>query len=159
MAVPVPPDQCAEQLAEFFLAQADVCGLILEKSKLQQTMVEERREDDLLVLLADKQKLIARQQALSVKAAPFRSQWEKGAREQAAPGARAKVEEAWNRLRGTLDEIMRLEDASRAVLEEQKGKVSLDIGLVQRGKAVNKAYGGAAAYRPPAAPRYSDRKG
>ncbi len=159
MALPVSPGQCAEQLAGLLRSQTEVCGLILEKSKLQQTMVEERREDDLLVLLADKQKLIDRHQALAVKAAPYRALWEKGLREQADPAARAGVEEAWNALRGTLDEIVRLEDASRAVLEEQKGKLSLDIGHVQRGRAVNKAYGGAATYRPPAAPRYSDKKG
>ncbi len=159
MALPVPPGQCAEQLAALLRAQADVCALILEKSRQQQTMVEERREDDLLVLLADKQKLIDRHQALAVKAAPYRALWERGGREQAGRDERAGVEEAWNALRETLDEIVRLEDASRAVLEEQKGKVSLDIGNVQRGKAVNRAYGGAATYRPPAAPRYSDRKG
>lgn len=159
MAISASPEQCAEQLAAFLLSQADVCGLILEKSKMQQVMVRERREDELLVLLADKQRLIDKQQGLAAKSAPFRARWENGARGQASPAAHAKVEEAWNRLRETLDAIVKLEDESRAVLEEQKGKVSLDIGLVQRGKALNKAYGGAAVYRPPATPRYSDKKG
>ncbi len=159
MALPVSPDQCADQFAKLLLAQADVCGRILEKSRLQQTMVEERREDELLVLLADKQKLIDKHQDLAAKTAGVRDQWENGAREKAGASARAAVEAAWNALRGTLDEIVKLEDASRAVLEAQKGKVSLDIGNLQRGKALNRAYGGAATYRPPAAPRYSDKKG
>ena len=159
MALPVSPDQCAEQLAALLRSQADVCKLILEKTKMQQTMVEESREDDLLVLLADKQKLIDKHQGLAAKAAPFRDQWENGAREKAGPAAHAKVEEAWNTLRDTLDEIVKLEDVSRAFLEKQKSKVSLDIGNLQRGKAVNKAYGGAAVYRPPSTPRYSDKQG
>jgi hypothetical protein len=162
MALSASPDQCAKDFAALLRSQADVCKQILEKSERQQTMVTERREDELLVLLADKQKLIDRHQALAGKAAPFRAQWEEGVREKASPAARADVEDAWNRLRETLDAVVRLEDASRAVLEEQKGKISLDIGLVQRGKAVNKAYGGAAAavYRKVAAPpRYSDKQG
>lgn len=159
MALAASPNQCAEQLAALLLSQADVCALILEKSNTQQKMVEERREDELLVLLADKQKLIDRQQSLSARVAPFRQQWEGGARERADAAARAKVEDAWNKLRETLDAVVKLEDASRAVLEEQKGKVSIDIGKLQRGKALNKAYGGAATYRPPATPRYSDKQG
>ncbi len=78
MAQSASPDHCAEQLAALLLSQAEVCGLILEKSKLQQSMVEDQREDELLVLLADKQKLIDRQQALAARAAPFRQQWEAG---------------------------------------------------------------------------------
>lgn len=159
MTSPLGPEECAESLAGALNAQADICRQILEKSREQQTMVEERREDELLSLLADKQRLIDQHQALAAKAAPFRAQWEERARDQAGPAAHAKVEEAWNRLRETLDQIVQLEDASRAILEEQKSKVSLDIGKLQRGKAVNKAYGGAATYRPPSAPRYSDKQG
>jgi hypothetical protein len=159
MALSVSPDHCAEQLAALLRSQAEVCGLILKQSKTQQKMVEEQREDELLVLLAEKQKLIDRQQALATRAAPFRQQWEGGAREKAGDAARADVEAAWNSLRETLDAVVQLEDASRAVLEQQKGKVSLDIGKLQRGKALNKAYGGTAMYRPPAAPRYSDKQG
>lgn len=159
MTSPLGPEQCAENLAKALDAQADICRQILEKSREQQKMVEERREDELLSLLADKQRLIDQHQALAVKAAPFRTQWEERARGQASPAAHAKVEEAWNRLRETLDEIVKLEDASRAILEEQKSKVSVDIGKLQRGKAVNKAYGGAATYRPPSGPRFSDKQG
>ncbi len=159
MALPVSPDQCAEQLARLLTAQTGVCRQILEQSKQQQTLVEQGREDELLVLLAEKQTLIDRHQSLASQTAPFRKQWEEGARETAGGEARARVETAWNALGETMGEIVRLEDASRAFLEGQKGKVSLDIGNLQRGKALNKAYGGAAAYRPPAAPRYSDKQG
>lgn len=152
------PEQCALELAKLLDAQADVCRDILEKSKLQQQLVEERREDELLSLLGDKQKLIDKHQTLVDKANPYREQWEAGVRERVSPAAHAEVERAWNGLREVLDEIIRLEDASRAYLEEQKGKVSLDIGKLQRGKIVNKAYGGS-TYRPPAQPRYSDKQG
>lgn len=152
------PEQCAQELAKLLNAQADVCRNILEKSRMQQQLVEERREDELLSLLGDKQKLIDEHQKLADQANPFREQWEAGARERVGAESRAKVEQAWNGLREVLDEIIKLEDASRAYLEEQKGKVSLDIGKLQRGKIVNKAYGGS-AYRPPAQPRYSDKQG
>lgn len=151
------PDQCAEELARLLEQQAEVCGKILEKSKMQQILVEERREDELLSLLGDKQRLIETHQKLSGQAAPYRERWENGAREQVGPEAHARVEAAWNSLRNVLDEIVRLEDASRAYLQEQKSKLSVDIGNLQRGKMVNKAYGG--GYRPPPGARYSDKEG
>lgn len=154
----VSPDQCARELARLLDAQTLVCRDILEMSRKQQELVEERREDDLLSLLVDKQRLIDNHQKLSEQAQPYRSQWEASARASAGPEAHAMVEKAWNGLRMVLDEIVTLEDASRAKLEEQKGKVSMDIGKLQRGKIVNKAYGGA-GLRPPPAARYSDQEG
>ncbi len=153
------PEQCAQELAKLLNAQTEVCGGILEKSRTQQRLVEERDEEKLLSLLADKQVLIDRHQKLVEQTNPLRMEWEAGARARVSPGAHALVERAWSELRDVLDEIVRLEDASRAMLEEQKGRLSVDIGNLQRGKIVNRAYGGAKAYRPPASPRYSDKKG
>lgn len=158
MANPPTPNECAQELARLLNAQADVCRSILEKSRTQQKLVEDQNEDELLVLLADKQKLMDKHQGLAVQAAPFRQRWESGMRELADQGGRDAVEAAWNALRETLDEIVKLEDASRAMLEDQKGKVSQEIGKLQRGKMVNKAYGGGRV-PPPSTPRYSDKKG
>lgn len=159
MAAPGNPEQCADMLARSLKAQADVCRRILEKTKKQQKMVEEHLESELLSLLGDKQKLIDEHQVLTARSAEARELWENGYRDRASPQAHAKVEAAWNDLRNVLDEIVKLEDVSRATLEEQKNRVSIDIGNLQRGKIVNKAYGGAQTYRPPTPPRYSDKKG
>ncbi|MDR1744521.1 MAG: flagellar protein FlgN [Planctomycetota bacterium] len=158
MANPSSPNECAQELARLLNAQAEVCRGILEKSRMQQKLVEDQNEDELLSLLTDKQRLMDKHQALSTQAAPFRQRWEAGLRERADQDARSAVEAAWNSLRETLDEIVRLEDASRAVLEDQKGRVSHEIGRLQRGKLVNKAYGGG-PFLPPSTPRYSDKKG
>ena len=152
------PNQCAQGLAGLLDAQAEVCRQILEKSKLQQQLVEERREDELLLLLAEKQRLIDKQQTLSAQAMQYRVQWEGSVGAAVGPDARADVERAWNSLREILDQVVKLEDASRAFLEEQKGKVSMDIGNLQRGKIVNKAYGGGGT-RPPPTARYRDKQG
>ncbi len=159
MALPLDPAQCARELARFLNAQAEVCAKILAKSQLQQKLVEENREDELLSLLGDKQKLMDQNEKLAKQAEPFRTQWEGGLRDRAGKAEHALVENAWNKIRDTLDAIIKLEDVSRAYLEKQKNKVSIDIGNLQRGKILNKAYGGAASYRPPATPRYSDKKG
>ncbi len=158
MANPPSPNECAQELARLLNAQADVCRGILEKSRMQQKLVEDQNEEELLSLLADKQRLMDKQQAFTAQAAPFRQRWEAGLREQADQGSRSAVEDAWNSLRETLDEIVKLEDASRAMLEDQKGRVSHEIGKLQRGKMVNKAYGGG-PFVPPSMPRYSDKKG
>lgn len=152
------PDQCARELARLLDEQAAICSQILEKSKMQQSMVEERREDELLTLLTDKQRLIDQHESLTKQAQPFRKEWEDSCRMQAGPAAHAMVEKAWNGLRTVLDEIVKLEDASRAYLQEQKDKVSKDINKLQRGKIVNKAYG-SSGLRPPPTPRFSDKEG
>lgn len=157
MPNPMPPAQCARELARLLDAQTEVCRSILEKTGRQRAMVEERREEDLLLLLSEKQLLIERQQQLSEQARPCRELWEASARDAADAASHTLVERAWNGLRETLDAIVKLEDATRELLEEQKGKVSMDIGRLQRGKIVNKAYGGGVT--PPAAARFSDKKG
>lgn len=159
MAAPDSAEQCARHLAKSLMEQTQVYMRILEKSKLQQKLVEDHNEPELLSLLGDKQKLIDEHQSLVKQSRIYRDRWENGERERASPEAHQMVETAWNSLRDVLDQIVRLEDASRAVLEEQKSRVSVDIGNLQRGKIVNKAYGGAAAYKAPTPPRYSDKKG
>lgn len=153
------PDQCADLLAKSLKAQTEVCLRILDKSKKQQKLVEESNETELLSLLSDKQKLIQEHDKLVKDIGPVRDRWEQGERDRASKESHAKVEEAWSGLRDVLDQVVKLEDASRAVLEAQKNRLSIDIGNLQRGKIVNKAYGSTAAYRPPTPPRYSDRKG
>lgn len=157
MSQPISPEVCARELARSLDAQTEVCRQILDKSTLQQKLVEERREGDLLSLLSEKQRLIEQHQKLSDQAQPYRAQWEASARDLAGPEAHARVEKAWNALREVLDEVVRLEDLSRAMLQDQKGQVSVDIGKIQKGKIVNKAYGG--GFRPPPPARFSDRQG
>lgn len=158
MASAMNPEQCANELARLLDAQVIVCRQILDKSRMQQELVEERREDDLLILLDGKQQLIEKHQKLSQSSVACREQWEQTARNSVGAEAHAKVEKAWNNLREVLDEIVQLEDASRAMLQDRKGEVSMDINKLQRGKIVNKAYGGS-GMRPPPAARFSDQQG
>ncbi len=156
MGLILSPDECGRQLADMFEAQVDICSRILECSQRQQILVRDRREDELLSLLGDKQKLIDEHQSLSNQSQTLREQWERD-RAKADPEVVNDVENAWNALRDMLNSIVQLEDASRELLEEQKGQVSLDIGKLQRGKIVNKAYGG--GVRPPPQARFSDKQG
>ncbi|MDR1613579.1 MAG: flagellar export chaperone FlgN [Planctomycetota bacterium] len=154
MAAPIGPDQCGELFARQLAEQADVCAKIMALSERQRKIVEERREGELLELLADKQRLIDRHETLMKKTQELRERWE---RARARAATRDKVEKAWERLRDVLNEVVRLEDASRAMLQDAKDKVSRDINRIQRGKIANKAYGGGRL--PPPQARFSDRKG
>lgn len=156
MALLNSPDNCGRQLAKLLDAQAEVCGRILTCSENQQRLVKEHREDELLSLLGDKQKMLEEHESLSVQSQPLRQQWERD-REKASPEVHALVESSWSNLRDMLDNIVKLEDQSREILEEQKGEVTIDINKLQRGKIVNKAYGG--GMRPPPQARYSDKQG
>lgn len=150
------PDACAQALAASFDKQAEVYTQILTLSQKQQTLVDERREGELLSLLNDKQRLIEKHQKLAAEAQNHRIRWET-LRAQASPDARARVEAAFENLRSILEQVMSFEDASREKLQQQKGEVSMDINRLQKGRILNKAYGG--GYRPPPAARYSDRQG
>ena len=152
------PEECAAGLADLFSTQAEVCREILERSRRQQDLVTAgNREDDLLVLLAEKQSLIDKQLRLAEQAQPYRELWEGAARLASGREARTKGEESWNSLRGILESVVRLEDESREKLQEQKSRVSVDIGNLQRGRMVNQAYGG--GFKPPPSARYSDKRG
>lgn len=157
MALASSPDQCAKELAFLLDQQTEVCQMILQLSSRQQKLVEDRKENELLVLLSEKQQLLDKHQALSGQAKPYREQWENVYRDQASPATHAVVERSWNNLRDILDQIIKLEDVSRQTLQEHKGVVSDNISRLQRGKIANKAYGG--GMRVPPASRYSDKKG
>lgn len=156
MASPITPDQCGELLARQLAEQAGICGKIKELSEKQQKLVEERKEGELLVLLSDKQRLIDQHETLMKKTQDLRERWE-AERGRAGAATQDKVEKAWERLRDVLNDVVRLEDQSRALLQDSRDKVSQDISRLQRGKIANKAYGGGALPRPQA--RYSDKQG
>lgn len=150
------PNACANQLAVQLEKQTEICIAIKRLSEQQQTLVADRKEDELLSLLGEKQNLMDRHQALFAKTQQLRDKWEQ-LKGRASPESQAKAEDAWERLKTVLNEVVALEDASRGMLEEQQSKLSMDIGKVQRGKIANKAYGN--SFRTPSAPRFSDRQG
>ncbi|MDR0361729.1 MAG: flagellar protein FlgN [Planctomycetota bacterium] len=156
MATPIGPDQCGDMLARRLAEQATVCERIRDLSEQQQKYVGERREAELLDLLSGKQRLIDQHETLMRKTQELRERWETE-RPRAAPATRDKVEKAWERLRDVLNEVVRLEDASREMLRDSRDRVSEDISRLQRGKIANKAYGGGALPRPRA--RFSDKQG
>ena len=149
-------DAIARMLADQLEKQSEICLGIKRLSERQQALVSERREDELLRLLSDKQELLNRHQDLFAKTQVMRDKWD-GVRNLASPESQAAVEGAWERLKTVLNEVVALEDASRGLLQEQQNRLSMDIGKVQRGKIANKAYGG--SQRPPVQATYSDKQG
>lgn len=157
MPANLSPDQCAAELARLLKEQAVICEQLRDLSRRQVDLVNNRKEDDLLRLLAEKQKLIDRHESIYTLSKPLREDWEK-CRDRASQPARAQAEAAWDNLRTILNEVVELEDASRTTLQSQQDKVGLDIHKIQRGKALHKAYGGATKVPPPSA-KYRDQNG
>lgn len=141
MSADANPDALAEKLAQQLQKQTVVCENIRTLSQRQQALVADHKEDELLALLADKQALIDQHQKLFETTLALRDKWET-LKSGATPQAQGKAEQAWEKLKAVLNEVVALEDASRGVLEEQKSKVGMDISKIQRGKIANKAYGG-----------------
>ena len=149
-------NKCAVQLAGLLAEQAEVCVLLKELSTEQQELVNKRQEDELLRLLAEKQKLIARHEELSKKAQPYLNDWER-LRDAADQLFRSRVESAWESLRNILNEVVKLENDSRSALQAQQDQASLNIQKIQKGKALHKAYGKSSIQVRP--PRYRDEQG
>jgi FlgN protein. len=156
MSASLSPDVCAKQLAELLDKQTEVCQNIKMLSEKQQALVAGHKEDDLLTLLSDKQQLIDQQQTLFSKAQDLSKTWE-GLKSHASQAMQKRVEDSWETLKKVLNDVVTLEDASRGMLQDQKDRVSKDIGKIQLGKVANKAYGG--GVRVPPRARYSDKQG
>lgn len=125
-------------------AQAQAYRTILDLSRRQAGLIAAGDSEGLMRLLGEKQQRIEAVQGLAGEVAGMQAAWEGGARESAPPALRTKIETAATALRGTLAEIVRLEDEGQAAMQGARAAAGNQITRLQQGKAMHKAYGGRA---------------
>ena len=103
------------ELARRLREQTEVCASLLEFSRRQTALIAANDGAELLRVLAEKQKLIERHQAIGADAEVWRGRWET-ARDGMPAEARRPVEEAWEALRNAMGEVVRVEEEARAAL-------------------------------------------
>ncbi len=128
---------------------------LAELSKAQSALVREGDADDLLRLLAERQVIVERVNALNEDLAPFTRAWSE-LLPKLPQADRDSLRTRLDALDGLMVAIAQADDADRAALEQRRSSVSNEInGLGQQRGAVH-AYGGD---RAPYQPRYQDTKG
>jgi hypothetical protein len=133
------------------------CGLCREIEALGACQGEAVRSGDtesLLRVLGARQQLVDELTALTAELEPLRSRW--GAElARLAPKEREPLERQAAELTSLLEAIGRRDEADRAVLESQRGRVGEELRSVMRGRGAVAAYG----ERERAGARFQDRQG
>lgn len=150
------PRECAAQMLRLLTAQRDLFAEIREQAEKQLTLIEAGDADALLRLLVQKQRLIDRNEAVNAELEPIRVRWD-AVRDHAGPELRGPVEAAMTELRAHLTAVIDLENQAKTRAQGTQSETTAQVGKMQTGKAMLKAYGA----RPGAAPvaRFQDKNG
>jgi len=143
------------ELARRLREQTGIFVSLLELARRQGALIAANNDAELLRVLAEKQKLIERHQAIQKDAEIWHGRWET-ARDGLSAAARRPVEEAWEALRAAMGEVVKVEEEARTALSASQQATGEDLNRVQRGKQVHKAYG---APPPPPPSRFHDKNG
>lgn len=153
---PDSPDQTARRLTELLREQLDVYGKVLDLGTRQTELIGSGDTEGLMQLLTSKQKLIARVGDLAKRAAPLQAACEEHA-DDLSPDVRDDLEQTIASLRETLAAIVKIEDEGQNALTGARDKAGGKIAQMQKGKLMNKAYGG--GKKPPPTARFKDKNG
>ena len=143
------------RLEDLLLRQRTAYDRVLALALEQEACIGSGDTDGLMAVLGRKQKQIEAIQATDAALQPVLAAWE-SVREQAPAPDRERVEQALSGLRTVLQELVAVEDRSRAAAEDRRSDSGERVARLQTGKAMHKAYG-----QGPSTPgaHYKDRKG
>ncbi len=146
----------AQTLLELLDEQRGIYRQLAQLSNEQSDLVAEGDAESLLSLLSRRQALIDRLVQINARIEPFKQQWPTLWSE-LDDESREQVRERIDELRDLLDQILDQDERDRTVLASHRNSVSRQLGQLNRGAAVNRAYGPA----PNGAPgsRFTDEKG
>lgn len=154
MTASPPPEECASRLLGLLTAQGGIFAQVREQAGRLMGHIEAGDTDSLMRVLAEKQRLMRRNDALQAEMRPWLEAWER-VRERAGAGLRGPVEAALSVLQGHMAAICEMEDAARVRLEGAKKDTGEQVARMQVGKAMIRAYGPRPAGQPPPS-RFSD---
>ena len=122
----------------------------------QQALVADGQTDALLNLLSQRQTVVDQLVQLNGELDPIRAQWSELWSQLAEPH-REKVRARMADVQGLLDGIIEQDERDRQALVRQRQDVAGQLGRVQQGAAVNRAYGQSSF--APATNRFTDQTG
>ncbi len=140
------PDDVARALLASLNEQVASYERVRDLSVEQNDAISKGQTEGLLQILGRKQDMIAAIDTVSRKVDVYRASYEP-MREMVSSALRGQLEQSLEILKHVLGQIVALEDEGRALLENEQSHTNESAMQLQRGKAMNKAYG-AAAPRP-----------
>lgn len=149
------PARWAARLSRLLDEQRSLYESLDSLSRRQARHIEDGDADTLLSLLTERQRLIERLAKATEEFAPFRRSWPDLMR--ALPeDARAGFEERVRLLAELIGVIAERDEQDRRALEDRRGMIAAELGVVTRGRGAVAAYGRPGGESPP---RYQDREG
>lgn len=152
------PQRCGAEMLRLLTDQRDIFARLREYAVKQLEIIATGDADALLKLLAEKQRLIERNETLKKEIAPFQTQWE-GVRERVGLEVRRAVEAMFADLRGHVAAVVELENQASTQAQGARSRTGDQVQKMQTGKAMLKAYGARRSVAAPPPARYHDKNG
>jgi len=148
--------QWAQTLLELLDEQREIYRDLSQLSDEQSNLVAEGDAESLLGLLGRRQALIDRLVQINARIEPFKQQWPDLWNE-LDDELRESVRQRIDEVKALLDHIIDQDERDRVALASHRSSVSRQLDHLNRGAAVNRAYGPNQA--APAQNRFTDEQG
>ncbi|MGP1346386.1 MAG: flagellar export chaperone FlgN [Phycisphaerales bacterium] len=145
----------ADRLGEILEEQASLYAILDRLSEQQGALLDPEHADTLLRVLAERDAIIARLTELNGEARPHVGRWDAGGAG-IGDGARERIRSRLDEINGCMARITERDASHFATLQENRDRVSRELGGTNNARAAVSAYGRAGASRGGA--RYQDRE-
>ena len=128
-------------LLEYFGREQACYTSLLDLSRKQQQLIENKEIDELLSVLAEKQKILLKLEKIEQRLLPYKQQWQT-LREELDEDDRQVLDMALSTVEELLSELIDLEKKSEKLLAECREETHRQLDDVIRGNTVHRAYVG-----------------
>lgn len=143
----------ARRLTDLLTQQRDVYRTLRDLASEQGGAIHENQPEQLLKILADRQKHITELTEINNQLEPFRSRWSE-LRESMPPRQRLQVSDLVDEVQRLLAEILKQDEGDCELLKKRTSETRQAAAAAAHGQRLNQAYGVA----QPGGPRYLDQK-
>jgi hypothetical protein len=124
----------------------------------QSSVVDRGDTESLLILLGQRQTMIDQLVEINGQLEPYKQRWPELWAE-LDPSTQQEIRQLMDQVQGLLDGILEQDERDRAALTDRRQQVADELGKINKGTALNRAYAGAAGPASTPDPRYTDRTG
>ncbi|HOI56723.1 MAG TPA: flagellar export chaperone FlgN [Phycisphaerae bacterium] len=129
----------ADQILDALRQEADACRELAELRGEQRRLIDADRAEDLLAVLARKQKAINRVGSLEELLKPVKAEWNVR-RQELPPVARVEIAEAFRRVRDLLEALIARETEDAEALAQRKDAAERELATFDGKRRIQNAY-------------------
>lgn len=128
-----------ERVAELLSEQRDLYRQLARLSERQRGLITGDEPERLLALLSERQQLIDRLESIGVELRPYQANWRQ-VRAGLTDDEGRRVDGLLGEVNAILSEILKQDEADTALLSARKNQTQQQIGTIQTGRQVGRAY-------------------